>query len=213
MSQTTGPVDRGTLLGIRSAVKEDSRCTTAEMVYGSPLRVPGEFVQPHTPDAITDPAAYARRLRSTMATFSPASSRQMPLTSTYLPAALDSCTHLFVRRDSVKRPLQPPYDGPFRVIRRTPKYYHLEMRGKMDTVSVDRLKPAHRETQLSQPFLEQNTRQTTPPAQPPPPPTTPATTLPPPTLSPPLTSPATPTVSTRAGRRVRFPKHLQDYVH
>ena len=64
------PQDRWTealpwaLLGIRSAVKGDNRCTAAEMVYG---RVPGEFVQPHTPDAITDPAVYAGRLRSTMA--------------------------------------------------------------------------------------------------------------------------------------------------
>ena len=130
------PQDRWTeslpwaLLVIRSAVKEDSRCTAAEMVYSSPLRVPGEFIQPHTPDAITDPAAYAGCLRSTMATLSPASSRQMPLTSTYLPAALDLCTHVFVHRDSVKRPLQSPYDGPFRVIRRTHKYYNLRWEAK-----------------------------------------------------------------------------------
>ncbi len=37
------------LLGIRSAVKEDSKCTAAEMVYGSALRVPGEFVHNHAP--------------------------------------------------------------------------------------------------------------------------------------------------------------------
>ncbi len=96
------------LLGIRSAVKEDSKCTAAEMVYGSSLRVPGEFVQPCTPDTIMDPAAYAARLRSIMATLSPASSRRTPPTSTYFPAALDSCTHVFVRRDSVKDLYNPP---------------------------------------------------------------------------------------------------------
>ena len=197
------------LLGIRSAVKEDSKCTAAEMVYGSPLRVPGQFIQPHTADAITDPAAYASRLRSTMATLSPTVSRQTSPTSTYFPAALDSCTHVFVRRDSVKKPVQPPYDGPFRVISRTPKYYQLEMRGKADTVSVDRLKPAHRDTHPSQSLPEQTVRPTAPTAQPQSPPTTPTR---PPTSSPPQTLPTTPTVSTRAGRRVRFPKHLQDYV-
>lgn len=200
------------LLGIRSAVKEDSKCTAAEMVYGSSLRVPGEFVQPCTPDTIMDPAAYAARLRSIMATLSPASSRRTPPTSTYFPAALDSCTHVFVRRDSVKRPLQPPYDGPFQVISRTPKYYHLAMRGKVDTVSVDRLKPAHRDTQPPLPHPIADAQQPPPLARPPSPPSTPAATT---TSSPtplPKPPPASTQVSTRVGRRVRFPKHLQDYI-
>ena len=156
------------LLGIRSAVKEDIMCTTAEMVYGSPLRVPGEFVQPTTPDTITDPAVYATRLRSIMATLSPVSSRQIPPTSTYLPTVLDTCTHVFVRRDSVKKPLQPPYDGPFRVIHRNSKYYQLEMRGKMDIASVDRLKPAHKDLHPSHPSLDPNPPSTATPATPPP---------------------------------------------
>nr|VZI21823.1 unnamed protein product [Spirometra erinaceieuropaei] len=32
------------LLGIRSSVKEDIQCTVAELVHGTPLRLPGEFV-------------------------------------------------------------------------------------------------------------------------------------------------------------------------
>ena len=72
-------------------------CITAEMVYGSPLRVPREFVQPTTPNTITDPAAmYATHLRSIMATLSPVSSHQMSQNSTYLPTVIDSCTHVFV---------------------------------------------------------------------------------------------------------------------
>ena len=31
------------LLGIRSAVKEDLKCSPAELIYGQPLRLPGEF--------------------------------------------------------------------------------------------------------------------------------------------------------------------------
>ena len=198
------------LLGIRSAVKEDSNCTTAEMVYGSPLRVPGEFMQPHNPEAITDPATYAARLRSMMAKLSPAASRPATTTSTYFPAALHSCTHVFVRRDSVKKPLQPPYDGPFRVVSRTPKFYHLEMRGKVDTVSVDRLKPAHRDTLKSAPYPrpEPDTHQPTPSKKPSPPPRTTAT----PPIQPTQPKPASPVTSqTRAGRHVHFPKHLHDY--
>ncbi len=118
----------------------------------------------------------------------------------------------FVRRDSVKRPLQPPYDGPFRVISRNPKYYHLAMRGKVDTVSVDRLKPAHRDTQPLLPHPIADAQQPPPLARSPSPPSTPAATT---TSSPtPLPKPpsASTQVSTRVGRRVRFPKHLQDYI-
>ena len=195
------------LLGIRSTVKEDSKCTTAEMVYGSPLRVPGEFVQPHSPDAVTDPLAYVERLRSAMAALSPSSSRQTPPTATYFPVALDSCTHVFVRRDSVKKPLQPPYDGPFRVLNRTPKYFQLEMRGKADTVSVDRLKPAYTDAHSpSTPSVTHPTQNTQPR-----PPAAPTIAPPPPTAQPPRAEPPS-TVTTRAGRRVHFPRHFAEYV-
>ncbi len=150
------PQDRWTdalpwvLLGIRSAVKDDSKCTGAEMVYDSPLRVPGEFASPHPyRDTITDSSTYAGQLRATMTSLSPIASRPLPSISTYLPTALGSCTHVFIRRDSVKKPLQSPYDGPFRVVRRTPKYYQLEMYGRHNTVSVDRLKPAHVDVTIS----------------------------------------------------------------
>ena len=97
---------------------------------------------------------------------------------------------------------------------RTPKYYQLEMRGTADTVSVDRLKPAYRDTSQSPSLVEPNAWRPAPHVQPSPlpvPPSTAATTPPPPT-SPPPNYYATPTVSTRVGRSVRFPKHLQDYV-
>ena len=42
--------------------------------------------------------------------------------------------------DSVKTPLQSPYEGPFRVINRTPKHFEGD---KIDNVSIDRLKPAY----------------------------------------------------------------------
>ena len=126
------------LLGIRPTIKEDSKCTAAEMVYGSLLRLPGEFISPYPTDhTVTDLSTFAGQLRATMTSLSPLTSRRLPATSSHVPTTLGSCTHVFVRRDSVKKPLQSPYDGPFRVIRRTPKYYHLEMYGKSDTVSIN----------------------------------------------------------------------------
>ena len=45
------------LLGIRTTLKEDLKCTAAELVYGTSLRLPGEFFTPHaTP--VADAASY-----------------------------------------------------------------------------------------------------------------------------------------------------------
>ena len=67
----------------------------------------------------------------------------------HLPAALGSATHVFVRRDAKAPPLTRPYTGPFRVIEKNEKYFELEMNGKRDRVTVDRLKPAYLEREDS----------------------------------------------------------------
>ena len=54
------------LLGVRTALKEDFNCTTAELVYGTTLRLPGEFFDPTTAPSTPDPASYASQLKATM---------------------------------------------------------------------------------------------------------------------------------------------------
>ncbi len=106
---------------------------------------------------------------------------------------------MFVRHDAVRKPLQPPYDGPFRIIKRTDKHFTLDLNGRHDTVSIDRLKPAHIEFRSS----TNNTNTTT---------YTPTVNLN--TQSPSQTPPPTvsPTRSTRSGRRVHFPTYLSHSV-
>ena len=62
---------------------------------------------------------------------------------------LNSTKFVFVRHDGVKSSLQPSYDGPFKVIDRNDKYFTIEISGTQDTVSIDRLKPAYMETELT----------------------------------------------------------------
>ena len=38
--------------------------------------------------------------------------------------------------------LERPYEGPFRVITSSPKVFTIERGGKLETISIDRLKPA-----------------------------------------------------------------------
>ncbi len=54
------------LLGIRAAVKEDLKCSTAEMVYGATLRLPGELIIPTHSDALRDPLSYVDTLKDLM---------------------------------------------------------------------------------------------------------------------------------------------------
>ncbi|GFT88598.1 hypothetical protein NPIL_91171 [Nephila pilipes] len=43
----------------------------------------------------------------------------------------------------VRRPLEPPYPSPCKIMKRTPKVFTLEIDGKQHTVSIDCLKPTH----------------------------------------------------------------------
>jgi cleavage and polyadenylation specificity factor subunit 1 len=55
---------------------------------------------------------------------------------------LATASHVFIRNDGYKRPLEQPYSGPYRVVRRSDKFFTVNVRGRDKTVSVDRLKPA-----------------------------------------------------------------------
>ena len=130
------------LLGIRTALKEDIQSTAAEMVYGTTLRLPGEFFTPSPHPSPTDSSNYVSQLKSHMHQIRPPTPRSIHRAS-YVSDALSTCTHVFIRRDAVCKPLQPPYDGPYPVVKRTDKYFTVNIAGRKDTVSLDRLKPAH----------------------------------------------------------------------
>ena len=54
------------LLEIRTTRKQDCCCTPAELVYGTTLRIPGEFFAPSTDAAIPDPSSYVTKLKDSM---------------------------------------------------------------------------------------------------------------------------------------------------
>jgi len=50
---------------------------------------------------------------------------------------------VFVRHDAIRKPLQPPYDGPYEVLNRDKKHFTLNIKGRKEVVSLDHLKPAY----------------------------------------------------------------------
>uniref|UniRef100_A0A182KDN4 RNA-directed DNA polymerase n=1 Tax=Anopheles christyi TaxID=43041 RepID=A0A182KDN4_9DIPT len=57
-------------------------------------------------------------------------SNHNPKYSSYIQPHVSSYTHVFVRVDSVRPSLTPPYDGPFRVVKKRKKTFVLEVRGR-----------------------------------------------------------------------------------
>ena len=41
----------------------------------------------------------------------------------FIPKNLEDCSHVWLRTDRIRRPLEAPYSGPFKVIHRTPKIF------------------------------------------------------------------------------------------
>ena len=63
------------LLGVRTALKEDTSSMAAEMVYGTTLRLPGEFFTPSSTPPLPDPSdcVTAESLHATHSSFSASS--------------------------------------------------------------------------------------------------------------------------------------------
>lgn len=133
------------LLVIRTAVKADLGHSVSERVYGTTLCLPGEFFSPTTTQPKLHPTFYVGRLKWALHEIKPPQSRPQHHKA-HVPKDLQSCTHVFICRDAVKSRLQLPYDGPFKVISRATKFFNTDLGNRTDTVSLDRLKPAHLDT-------------------------------------------------------------------
>ena len=72
---------------------------------------------------------------------------------------IETCTHVFLRRIAIVPPLTAPYDGPYKVVARSGRVMKILIKGKVETVKLDRVKPAHLECE---PTTGPTTQRTTP---------------------------------------------------
>jgi hypothetical protein len=128
------------LLGLRTAVREPSNHSIAQMVYGKTIRLPREFFE--EPTTKIDPDSFVADLQKQMLWLKP-STPGFTTSSVFIPKDLQTCSYVFLRCDRVRKPLEPSYEGPFPVIARHAKYVTISRKCKHINVSVDRLKPAY----------------------------------------------------------------------
>ena len=129
------------MLGIRTAPKEDLNASSAEMVFGAPLTVPADFLGRPGPQQTPD--RHLQQLQATVQAFTPIpTSRHGPVTP-FVPHHLKVGPYVFIRQDAYRDPLQAPYKDPYKVIAHGDKEFVVDIRGRPDNISIDRLKTAH----------------------------------------------------------------------
>ena len=147
------------LLGVRSPVKERLGRSAAEMIYGTTLRLLGEFTKQYTVDANTDLENYSDKLRVAMSRLRLCPPRDTQQHNILQYKEIATCTHVFLRLNAIASPLTAPYDGPYKVVARSGRVMKILVKGKVETVSLDRVKPAHLECE---PTTGTNIQRTTP---------------------------------------------------
>ncbi|KAM7310651.1 hypothetical protein ISCGN_007559 [Ixodes scapularis] len=118
---------------------------------GASLRLPGQFFN-QVQDRLPEPTNYVNQVRAMMDSLRPEATRTPNSSRPHVSENLTHCTHVFVRHGPITRSLQAPYAGPFRVLKRRPKHFTLQIRGQEEVICLDRLKPAHIKTSPPRPM-------------------------------------------------------------
>ena len=132
------------LLGIRSAVNESqfspfTALTGANMLLPLPLISENIASNEFTSETVRNLAKQMYQLNMNLTSHG----HHHGTLKSYVPYDLLRCSHVWLRVDRVRRPLEAPYSGPYKVIQRFPKHFTIETTtGDFHTVSIDRLKPA-----------------------------------------------------------------------
>lgn len=132
------------LLGLRNIPNEDGYSPSLA-VTGTSFLLPRQMLDTETQLEFTSDKV--RKLATEMYKLDMQKLSQSFLHSIpkdYVPKDLKKCSHVWLRVDRVRRPLEAPYSGPFKVVSRHSKYFTIELpNGHPSNVSIDRLKPVH----------------------------------------------------------------------
>ena len=155
------------LLALRTTVKPDLGASPSELVFGEGVTVPGQLVGP--PQLSEE--ELLREQRSTLSNLHVHVERLQPRSTSahrrpqvHIPEDLATATHVLVRK-GIQPSLTAPYEGPFKVLSRTPTGYRLHFPGRgSDVIAISRLKPAF----ISHDERDEDEEEVVPPSPPPP---------------------------------------------
>ncbi|GFV30275.1 uncharacterized protein TNCV_97501 [Trichonephila clavipes] len=111
---------------------------STELVYGKTVRLAGEFFLPTK--AVSDPVQFVESLRTHRQKSQPKLTCSHGKLTVFAHNELHKCTHVFVKRDSIRRPLQAPYDDPYPGIKHRDKLNKENILSKLTSIPIDRIK-------------------------------------------------------------------------
>ena len=133
------------MLGLRNAPKLETATSTAEVVFGTPLRVPGMCFQSEQVPS-RSPKEQLQLSRTNAAAFSPETlDLRRFKDSPFIANSLRTAKFVFVRDDRLgESGLSPRYSGPYQVKAKDwgNNTFTLDTGRREDTVSIARLKAA-----------------------------------------------------------------------
>ena len=137
------------LLGLRSVVKEDFKCCPSELVYGQPLRLPGELIA--NIDTIPNTDMLLQNIKKHFANVRSNIKHHTNKDKSFIPKNINSCKYIFLKEN---RPLgfHTPYTGPYEVVSRKNKTFDIKIGNLIKTVSVDNIKPAYIDSNSATPL-------------------------------------------------------------
>ena len=131
------------LMGIRCQPNGDNGISPFSFLTGTNMLMPHAAF---STEEISSPNEYVQNLAQTFHnidfTAIAKGSNHRFSSVPFIPRALSTCSHVWRRIDRVLKPLEAPFEGPFKVVSRAPKTFKIELLdGRTSVVSIDRLKP------------------------------------------------------------------------
>ena len=127
------------MMGLRSYVIPSVNSSPAELTIGTTLRLPGDYFEDSTPFHCS---TTVDQLREKFRNIRPVPVEHHTTAKPFIHSDLRTASHVFIRHDGYRKPLQPIYDGPFPVISKQEKFFTIQLANGPDNITIDRLKPA-----------------------------------------------------------------------
>ncbi len=125
------------LLGLRTVSKADTDSSAAELTYGCTLHLPSVLL-PASRKSPFHMDQLIQRMRPFHESVTPIPFIRHRLPPFHVPQAIQDARYEFIWSDGRRQPLQPPYEGPFKVLSKTNKFFTIQRGTSTTTVSIDR---------------------------------------------------------------------------